>query len=163
MQFSWSHLHFHKAYMSLLNRMSYVPWASVWTMCPCAKVPNACELLIFMCQRANKRANVLKVYPLLNLGCQHARGETNFSTWQPKDVQIFQLFFKEFFNFWIFQSCSTFANFKNIRVILENLSRKAKNFNFDICKISLKKNLVSLTPLTSFSMENVGLTEQLFS
>ena len=54
------------------------------------------------------------------------------------------------------------ASFKNIWVILENLSRETKNFNFDICKISLRKNLINLKPVTPFSMEHIGLTEQLF-
>ena len=46
----------------------------------------------------------------------------------------------------MFQLCSIFANFKNIWTILENLSHEKNNLNFDI----------------SFSMEHVGLTEQLF-
>ena len=135
-------MHFHKAYLSLLNRVPYVPCVPAWSKCPCAKVPK--------CQtRANKRANVPKVCQIFNFTCQKA-------------CQFFTYFPKKFFNFWNFQLCSTFANFKNIWAILENLSRETKNSNFDICKISLRKNLVNLTPLTSFSMEHVGLTEQLF-
>ena len=53
-----------------------------------------------------------------------------------------------------------FGNFQNIWAVLENLSSATKNLNFEICKISLRKNLVNLKPLTS--MEHVGLTEQLF-
>ena len=77
-----------------------------------------------------------------------------------KTFQFFNYFSKEFFSFSIFQLCSTFANFKNIWAILENLSRETKNLNFGICKISLSKNLRK--PLTSFSMEHVRLTKQLF-
>ena len=62
-------------------------------------------------------------------------------------------------NFLIFQSCLTFANFKNIWAILENLSRDIKNLNFDICKLSLSTNLINLKLLTSFSLEHVGLAE----
>ena len=69
-------------------------------------VPNACQILFFMYQRANKRANV------------------------PKAYQLFNYFSKEFLNFWIFQLCSIFANFKNIWVIPENLSSETKNVNF---------------------------------
>ena len=45
--------------------------------------------------------------------------------------------------------------------VLENLSSETKRLNFDICEISLRKNLVSLKLLTSFSMEHVGLTKKL--
>ena len=79
-----------------------------------------------------------------------------------KAQQFFNYFSKEFFDFWIFQLCSIFANFKNLWAILENLSCKTKNLNFVIRKISLTKNLVNLKPLMSFSMEHVELTGQLF-
>ena len=69
-------------------------------------VPNACQLLFFTYQRANKRVNV------------------------PKAYQLFNYFSKEFLNFWIFQLCSIFTNFKNIWVIPENLSPETKNVNF---------------------------------
>ena len=65
-------------------------------------------------------------------------------------------------NFWIFQLVLAFLNSKNIWTILEKLSHEKKNLNFDICKISLRKNLIDLKPLTLFSMEHVELTEQLF-
>ena len=79
-----------------------------------------------------------------------------------KAQQFFNYFSKEFFDFWIFQLCSIFANFKNLWAILENLSCEKKNLNFVIRKISLTKNLVNLKPLMSFSMEHVELTGQLF-
>ena len=85
------------------------------------------------------RANVPKVYQSFNFVCQKA-------------YQFFNYFSKNFFNFWIFQLCSPFANFKNIWAIVE--SREAKSLSFDICKISLRKNLVNLKPLTSFSVEH---------
>ena len=65
-------------------------------------------------------------------------------------------------NFWIFQLVLAFVNSKNIWTILEKLSHEKKNLNFDICKISLRKNLINLKPLTFFLMEHVELTEQLF-
>ena len=46
--------------------------------------------------------------------------------------------------------------------ISRKLSRDTKYLNVDICKISLRKNLINLNPLTSFSMKHVRLTEQLF-
>ena len=94
------------------------------------------------------RVNVPNGYQFYKFACEKA-------------YQLYNYFSKELFNFWIFQLCSTFANFKNIWAILANLSRETKNLNFGICKISLRKNL--LKSLTSFSMEHVRLTKQLFS
>ena len=48
----------------------------------------------FTYQRANKRANVPKMYQLFNLVCQHAKSESIFQLCLPKGVPIFQLFFK---------------------------------------------------------------------
>ena len=113
-----------------------------WFMCPRGNMPNKCQLLIFTCQR-------VKGLPFIQFGVPTCQRGANFLTIVQK-------------NFWIFQLCSTFASFKNIWAILETLSRKAKNLDFDICQVSLRKNLVNLKPLTSFSLEHVGLTEQLF-
>ena len=98
-----------------------------------AHVTNACQLFIITC-RANKRVSVPKMCQLFNLACQRAKGVQIF-------CQFFNCFSKEFFNFSIFQSCLPFENFKNIWAILENLSCGTKSLNFDICKISLRKNL----------------------
>ena len=35
-------------------------------------VPKACQLLIFTCQRANKRVNVSKAFQFFNFTCQEA-------------------------------------------------------------------------------------------
>ena len=77
----------------------------------------------------------------------------------PKGVPNFQLFFNRIFQFLNF-SIMLNPNFKKIWAILENLSRETKNLNSGICKISLRKNVPK--SLTSFSVEHVGLTEQLF-
>ena len=107
-------------------------------------MPKACQLFIFTCQRANNKcANV------------------------PKVCQFFHYFLKEFFNFSFPQLYSIFANFKNILDFLEkqildfllNLSSETSNLNFNICKISFKKNLVNLKPS---DIAFVGLTKQLF-
>ena len=51
--------------------------------CPRAIVPKGCRLLIFTCQRANKRANKrAKDVPIFQLG-------------MPKGVPILQVFSKE--------------------------------------------------------------------
>ena len=104
-----------------------------------------------------QRANVPKACQLFNLMCQHWHGEANFWTWHvnvPKRVPIFQLFFKgisKFLNFpFMLNIC--IANFRNIWAILS----RNKEFKF------LGKNLINLKPLTSFSMEHVELTDQLF-
>ena len=104
-------------------------------------VPKDCQILIFTFQRANKRTKGVSIFQLR----------------LPKGVPIFQLFFRGIFQLW-----SVFAHFENISAILENLSRETSNLNFDICKISSRKNFVNLKPLMSFSMEHVGLTVQLF-
>ena len=117
---------------SLLNRVPCTPCIPAWSTCSRAKSMPASHF------RAIVPINV------------------------PKDVPIFQVFSKSIFNIRIFQLGLTFANFQNIWAILENLSRETKNLYFDVCKISLRKNLINLKHLTSFSMEHVGLTKQLF-
>ena len=88
-------------------------------------------------------ANVPKRFQFVNFACQKA-------------YQFFNYFSKGFFNY--AQHLQTSRIFG---LIQENVSREAKNLNFDICKISLRKNL--LKSLTAFSMEHVRLNEQLFS
>ena len=61
MQFSWSYLHFRKAYSNLLNNVSYLPCVPAWSTCQYANVPKACQLLIFTCQRAIVPMNAPKV------------------------------------------------------------------------------------------------------
>ena len=77
--------------------LNRVPCVSAWSMCPRANVQNACQHFIFTCQLANVQ----------------------------KSVPIFQLYFKRKY-FSIFQLWLTFANFKNIWAILENLSREQR-------------------------------------
>ena len=119
-----------------LNRVPCVP---AWSMCQRAKVPNACQHLIFKCQCANKRTKGVNI----GGGGEH--------------YQIFQFF--EFFNFAQYQQISRI--FGNSRKQIKN-SRETNNLKFYICKISLRKYLVNVKPLMSFSMEHVVLTEQLF-
>ena len=80
----------------------------------------------------------------------------------PKDLPIFQVFFKiilQFLNFSIMLNISKFQEYLgNSRKLIS----RNKESNFDISKISLRKNLVNLKPLTSFSMEHIGLTQKLF-
>ena len=87
------------------------------------KCMPASHFYIPTCQSHNNfsiwHANVPKACQFFNLGCQHDKKQTNFST-------IFQK------NFSIFQLCWTFVHFKNIWAILENLSCKTKFLNFDI-------------------------------
>ena len=144
-----------------------------------ANMPKACQLLIFKNQSAKVPINVptlqrTKGVPIIQIGvptCQRAKGVPIFQLGVPtcqKVCQFFNftwqkglLFFKRVFNFWIFQLCVTFTNFKNIWALLKNLSRETNNLTFDICKISLMKNLINLKSLTSFSVKHMGLTEQL--
>ena len=141
--------------LSLLNCVPCVPCVPAWSKCLPANVPRALLTSHFylpMYQHANYStwcANVLKAYQFFNFACQKA-------------YQFFNYISKEFFDFWIFQLCLIFSNFKNICAFLENLPREIKNLNFNICKISLRKNLINLKLLTSFWMEHVGLTKQIF-
>ena len=82
------------------------------------------------CQRRINFWTWLAKMPTYQKACQFF----NFAC--QKVYQFFNYFPKEFFNFWIFQFCLTFANFKNIWAILENFSRETKNLNNDIWKIS---------------------------
>ena len=75
--------------MSLLNRVAGV---SVWSTCPRANVPNACQLLLFTYQRANEHANQRTNQPK---ACDYATWRAHVSTWRAhvaKGVTIFQLF-----------------------------------------------------------------------
>ena len=116
---------------------------SEWEFAKSRAIRAMCASVVYVptCQtHANLsflRANV----PINVPTCQRC---ADYSTWRtnvPKAYQFFNYFSKELSNFWIFQLCSIFANFKNIWAILQNLSWKTKNLNFDICKISLRKNL----------------------
>ena len=143
----------------MLNHTPYVPCMPAWSTCPTCQHPkhmptsHIVPINVSMCQRCAKYStwyvSVAKACQSFNFICQKA-------------YQFFNYFSKEFFNFWIFQSCSPFANVKNIWAILENLSHQTKNLNFVICKISLRKNLINLKPLMLFSIEHMGLTKQLF-
>ena len=101
--------------------------AILCSKCARANVSKGCQFLILRCQRANKRAKGVAVF---RSGVPMSQKARQFLT-------IFQK--KTLFLCRIFQLCLTFANFKNIWEILENLSRETKNLNFDICKISSKK------------------------
>ena len=88
--------------------------------------------------------------------CQHAKGKQIIQLDVPKCQRyayFSTIFQKNFSSFDFFN----YANFKNIGAIFENLSCKTNNLNFNIYKISLKKNLINLKPLISFSMESIGL------
>ena len=147
---------------SMINRVQGVPCVPAWSTCQ--------KRVNFSYLRANVPMNVptcerAKGMPIIQLGLPACQRRANFLTWRAnlsKGVSIFQLFFKRNFNFWISQLCLTFTNFNNIWAILPSLSRETKKINFDTCKISLRKNLINLKALTSFSMEYVGLTEQIF-
>ena len=124
---------------------------STWS----ANVPKSCHRAIFPTWRANR-------VPIFHFGGQifkHSFYEIL------RESSILYYYIKKVLHYTSchmeMQLCSRFANFKNIWAILENLSRETKNLNFGICKLSLRKNL--LKSLTSFSMEHVRLTEQLFS
>ena len=85
-----------------------------------------------MCQ---KRANISFLNANLSINMPTYQRRANCSNWHanvPKVVPIFQLFFKRKY-FSIFQLWFKFANFKNIWTIPENLSRKTKTLNYDIC------------------------------
>ena len=77
-------------------RRTFVPTCQRVLLVCMLTCQNACQLLILIYQRANKRANVLYgVCQCLNLTCQSDRWRANFSTWlanAPKGVPIFQTF-----------------------------------------------------------------------
>ena len=75
MQFSWSHLHFHKAYGSV----------SVQSTCQRAKRVPISHFYVSTCQRA-------KSTPIIQLGVPTCQRCANFSTWRanvPNGVQFF--------------------------------------------------------------------------
>ena len=121
---------------------------AIRTMCARLVHVPSCQLLILTCQRATG-------VPVIQLGVTTCQRRTNFSTSPAKRCTNFSTILQNIFQFLNFSIIlKRLQNFKNILAILENLSREIKNLNFDICKISLRKNLVKL--------KSLGLTEQLF-
>ena len=123
---------------SLLNRIPCVPWMLAWFTCPRVNVSmcHKCGNFSFLCANmptSQRRANV----STCRAKCQF------FNFVCKKPYQFFKCFSKEFSNFWIFQPCLTFAYFINIWVILENLSREARNLFSDICRFHYGKTLSS--------------------
>ena len=116
--------------MSLLNCVPYVPSVPAWPTCPCAKVPNVCQLLIFTCQRANKHANVPQVCQLFSLVCQHAKGEPTFQLRLPKSVPIFQLYFKRIFQFMNFSIMVNICKFQEYLGNCRKPISQIKEFKF---------------------------------
>ena len=83
---------------SLLKCMPWVPCVPEWSTCPRANVPKVCQYVIFTCQRANKRANVLKPFQFFNLACQRVRDVPIIQFGVPtiqKASQYFSYFSKE--------------------------------------------------------------------
>ena len=125
--------------------VSYVPCMPAWSACPCTNVPNACQLLIFMCQCANMPINEPTGQRCVNYsswGVNMPKGSQSFNI----ASQFFNYFSEEFFNFLIFQLCSTIqklisnnSNFKNIWAILETLTCEAKNSHFAIQQNFIKE------------------------
>ena len=101
-----------------------------WSTYPRSNVPNACQLLIITCQRTNKRANVPKVCQLFNLACQHAKGVPILQLRLPKDVPIFQLFFKIIFQFLNFSIMLTICKFQEYLGNSRKLIWRNKEFKF---------------------------------
>ena len=100
--------------------------------------------------------------PRVNLACTRCKRGDNFSTFPAKIRINFLTIFQKNLSILLSEVYFTFANFKNIWEILKHLARETKNLIFNICKIWLTKNLITLKPLKSFSMEHVGLTRQSF-
>ena len=117
-----------------------------------ANVPSACQLPIFTCQRA-------KGVPIIQLGIHRGIGVPIFQFHLLKGLPIFQTFFKRTFQLLNFSIMLNICKFQEYLGISRKLISETKNSNFDICKISLRENLVSLKPLTSFSMVHLRLTE----
>ena len=122
----------HMTKSSLLN---HVPCVPVWSTCSRVNLSTCKKHADFSLLRANVPINLPT--------CQGPKGVPIFQLHQPKGVPFCQ---KNFCS-WMFQLCITFTNFYNISATVENFSCETKNVNFDICKISLRKNRISLKPL----------------
>ena len=107
----------------------------VWSTCSRVNLSTCKKHADFSLLRANVPINLPT--------CQGPKGVPIFQLHQPKGVPFCQ---KNFCS-WMFQLCITFTNFYNISATVENFSWETKNVNFDICKISLRKNRISLKPL----------------
>ena len=94
----------------MLARVAYVP------TCQRPNVPNACQLLMFMCQRAYKRANVPKVCQLFNLACQRAKSLLIFQLGVPTSETACQFFISVFRFFQIFLLRNAKGNFYTLLI-----------------------------------------------
>ena len=105
---------------------------------------------------ANVPINLPKTCQFFNLAFQHAKRGSNISTSPAKTRSNYSTIFQKKLYFSIMLNTCKYQKY------LGNLSHETKNLNFEVCTISMMKNLINLKPLTSFSMEHVRLTEQLF-
>ena len=135
--------------------MSYVPCV------PVVYVPMYQARANFSFLRANVPINMPT--------CQRC---ANYSTWNPswhrranfsispaKRLTNFSNFFQKNFSTFAFFNYAQICKFQEYLGISRKLILETKNSNFDICKISLRENLVNLKSLTSFSMVHLRLTE----
>ena len=108
----------------ITSLLKHMPLVSAWSTC------HKCANFRFLHW---EHAKGMAIFQLGMLTCyRHANFSTlsaNFSTSPAKRHANFSTVFQKknfFFNFWIFQLCLTFANFKNIWAILENLNKEFK-------------------------------------
>ena len=94
----------------MLNRVSCVSYIPAWSTSQRANVPKACQLLIFTCQRANKRAKGVPIFrqrrkacQFFKLACQHAKDVPFFSTSPAKRCANFSTIFFKIIIFFIYK------------------------------------------------------------
>ena len=114
----------------------------------------------YACQRG-LRAHVQNTWRLLIFTCQRANDVPIVQLCLPKGVPIFQLFFKRIFQFLNFSIMLNNCKFQEYLGNSRKIMSVNKEFKFWHLQNFIKEKLVSLKPLTSFSMNCVGLTEQI--
>ena len=104
-----------------------------------------------------------KVCLLFNLACQCAKDGAIFQLHLSKGIPIFQLFFKivfKYLNFLLMLNICKFPEYLgNSKTYLANQRPKL----LISAKFHKGKNFINIKPLTLFSIEQVGLTEQIFA
>ena len=110
--------------------MTYVPCMPASSTCPCANLPNECQLLIITCKRANNVPTSQRCDNYSTLACQCAKGVSIFQLRLPKGIPIFQLFLKRTFQFLNFSIMLTIYKFQKYLSNSRKLISRNKEFKF---------------------------------
>ena len=133
-----------------------------------ANVPKVCQLLIFICQRSNKHANVPNSMPIFQLGMLVCKTYVNVSY---IEIVLYFIFILNFilksvwnFSFFFFLFCSLVRNENTKQHGFYTLQVTRVFSNFSQLKQFDKKNMCEYCDLLKFWLDNFnGVNDACFS